>query len=164
MAIIGIITNLNNIMELENKIKKSNISEKNIIIINEESIENIKNVKFDILIISEEAKGNDKLKQIINSCKYLIINTDFKENIKLIDEQIDGYVITFGFNSKATITIVSNENEEIILEVQREIENIYKEKIECQEIKMKNNYGKNQIYLEISMKILTFLAKHKVFM
>lgn len=164
MAVIGIITNLNNIMELENKIKKSNIREKNIIIINEESIENMKNVKFDILIISEEAKENDKLKQIINSSKYLIINTDFKENIKLIDEQIDGYVITFGFNSKATITIVSNENEEIILEVQREIENIYKEKIECQEIKMENNYGKNQIYLEISMKILTFLIKHKVFM
>lgn len=159
MAVIGIITNLNNIMELEKKIKKSSINEKNIIIINEDSIENIKNVKFDVLLIFEAIKENVNVRQIINTSKYLVINTDFKENIKLLNKKDCGYVITFGFNSKSTITIISNENEEIILEVQREIKNVKDEKIECQEIKLKNNYGKSQIYLEVSMKILTLLTK-----
>ena len=71
----------------------------------------------------------------------------------------DQYVITFGFNSRATITIISNENDEIILDLQREIENLNKEKIESQEIKLENNFNKNRIYEEISMKILTFLVK-----
>ena len=43
MSVVGIITNSNNIIELEKKL--------NIIGINEKSIENMKNVKFDIIII-----------------------------------------------------------------------------------------------------------------
>lgn len=158
MAVIGIISNSNNIIEKESKIKKQ-VNEENIIIIKEEALDNIKNIKFDIIVIFEEMKNTDKVKEIIKYSKCLIINTDFKENLKLLDNNIDGYVITFGFNSKSTITIVSNENEEIILEIQREIENLFGKKIECQEIKLNNNCGKNQIYEEISMKILTFLVK-----
>ena len=48
MAVIGIITKSSNIMEIEKGLEKYNIKEKNIIIISEETIENIKNVKFDI--------------------------------------------------------------------------------------------------------------------
>ena len=51
MAVIGIITKSSNIMEIEKALKKYNIKEKNIIIISEETIENIKNVKFDIIVI-----------------------------------------------------------------------------------------------------------------
>ena len=40
MSVVGIITNSSNIIELENKL--------NIIVINEKSIENMKNVKFEI--------------------------------------------------------------------------------------------------------------------
>ena len=46
-----------------------------------------------------------------------------------------------------------------ILDLQREIENLEKKKIESQEIKLENNFNKNRIYEEISMKILTFLVK-----
>ncbi len=147
MAIIGIITNSNNIIELPN----------NLIIINEKTIENIRNVKFDVIVIYEEIKENEKIKQIINNSRYLIINTDFKLNTKLINEEFSGVVITFGFYSKSSITIISNENEEIILEIQREIKSLKDEKIECQEIKLNNNYGKNQIYPAIAMKILEIL-------
>ncbi len=159
MAVIGIITKSNNINEIEKTLEKYSIHEKNIVIITKHTIENIKNVKFDIIIIFDQIEDDDILKKILESSKYLIINTDFKENVKLLNMAEDQYVITFGFNSRATITIISNENDEIILDLQREIENLDKEKIESQEIKLENNFNKNRIYEEISMKILTFLVK-----
>lgn len=159
MAVIGIITKSNNINEIEKTLEKYSIHEKNIVIITKHTIENIKNVKFDIIIIFDQIKDDDILKKVLDSSKYLIINTDFKENVKLLNMAEDQYVITFGFNSRATITIISNENDEIILDLQREIENLDKEKIESQEIKLENNFNKNRIYEEISMKILTFLVK-----
>lgn len=159
MAVIGIITKSNNIIEIEKTLEKYGIHEKNIVIISKHTIENIKNVKFDIIIIFDQIEDDDILKKVLDSSKYLIINTDFKENMKLLDMAEDKYVITFGFNSRATITIISNENDEIILDLQREIENLEKKKIESQEIKLENNFNKNRIYEEISMKILTFLVK-----
>ena len=153
MSVVGIITNSSNIIELENKL--------NIIVINEKSIENMKNVKFDIVIIYQETKQNENIKQLISTCKYLVINTDIKENLKLLEgiDISETTIITYGFNRKSSITIVSNENDEIILEIQREINNLKDEKIECQEIKLQNNLEKNQIYLAISMKILEVLLK-----
>jgi len=153
MSVVGIITNSSNIIELENKL--------NIIVINEKSIENMKNVKFDIVIIYQETKQNENIKQLISTCKYLVINTDIKENLKLLEgiDISETTIITYGFNRKSSITIVSNENDEIILEIQREINNLKNEKIECQEIKLQNNLEKNQIYLAISLKILEILEK-----
>ena len=159
MAVIGIITKSNNINEIEKTLEKYGIHEKNIVIITKHTIENIKNVKFDIIIIFDQIEDDNILKKVLDSSKYLIINTDFKENVKLLNMAEDQYVITFGFNSRATITIISNENDEIILDLQREIENLNKEKIESKEIKLENNFNKNRIYEEISMKILTFLVK-----
>ena len=158
MAVIGIISNANNIIEKENKIKKE-LNEKNIIVINKVDIDKNKNIKFDIIVIYEEMKRTEKVKEIIKESKYIILNTDFKENINLLDENIEGMVITIGYNSKSTITIISNENEEIILEIQREIKGLFGEKIDCQEIKLKNKSEKNNIYEEISMKILAILLK-----
>ncbi len=153
MSVVGIITNSSNIIELENKL--------NIIVINEKSIENMKNVKFDIVIIYQETKQNENIKQLISTCKYLVINTDIKENLKLLEgiDISETTIITYGFNRKSSITIVSNENDEIILEIQREINNLKGEKIECQEIKLQNNLEKNHIYLAISLKILEILEK-----
>ena len=159
MAVIGIITKSNNINEIEKTLEKYGIHEKNIVIITKHTTENIKNVKFDIIIIFDKIEDDNILKKVLDASKYLIINTDFKENVKLLNMAEDQYVITFGFNSRATITIISNENDEIILDLQREIENLNKEKIESQEIKLENNFNKNRIYEEISMKILTFLVK-----
>ena len=121
----------------------------------------MKNVKFDIVIIYQETKQNENIKQLISTCKYLVINTDIKENLKLLEgiELSETTIITYGFNRKSSITIVSNENDEIILEIQREINNLKNEKIECQEIKLQNNLEKNQIYLAISLKILEILEE-----
>ena len=159
MSVVGIITSQNNIIEIEEKIKRNQINEKNILIITKENIGNIKNVKFDIVVIFDKIQEQEELKKVVRESKCVLLNSDYKENLKLIDEHTNSYVITFGYNSRASITIVSNENEEIILEIQREINLNKKQKIECQEIKMNNNFAKKYIYEEIAMKILTILLK-----
>ena len=130
MAVIGIIEKNNNIIEMEKTLEKYNMN-----------------------------KENSLLCKIIETSKYLIINTDYKENLQLLSKIENTHVITFGFNKRATITIISNEDNEIILDIQREFENLYYEKIESQEIKLERKLGKKHIYEEISMKILTILAK-----
>ncbi len=120
---------------------------------------NIKNVKFDMIIIFDQIEEDEEIKKVVRESKYVLLNSDYKENLKLIDEHTNSYVITFGYNSRASITIISNENDEIILEIQREIDLAKNKKIECQEIKMNNNFAKKYIYEEIAMKILTILLK-----
>lgn len=159
MAVIGIITQNDNTIEIEEKIKKYDNHEKNLIIINEDNAENIKHVKFDVIVIFEEIEVTNNIKEVTARSKYIIVNSDFKNNLRLLDSNNVPYVITYGFSSKATITIISNENDEIILDIQREIENISKKKIESQEIKLESKFGKKHIYEEIAMKILEIMVK-----
>ena len=158
MPVIGIISKNENIIEIEENLIKYGINEKNIIIINEQNIANVCNVKFDILIIYEEITTTNVLKDIINNTKFIILNNDFKNNL-VLDNNYEVYVITYGFNSKSTIMIISNENDEIILEIQREIEDLQKRKIDVQEIKVEKKLSKKHIYEEIAFKILTILLK-----
>ena len=158
MPVIGIISKNENIIEIEENLIKYGINEKNIIIINEQKIANVCNVKFDILIIYEEITTTNVLKDIINNTKYIILNNDFKNNL-VLDNNYEVYVITYGFNSKSTIMIISNENDEIILEIQREIEDLKKRKIDVQEIKFEKKLSKKHIYEEIAFKILTILCR-----
>ena len=115
-------------------------------------------MKFDILIIYEEITTTNVQKDIINNTKYIILNNDFKNNL-VLDNNYEVYVITYGFNSKSTIMIISNENDEIILEIQREIEDLQKRKVDVQEIKFEKKLSKKHIYEEIAFKILTILLK-----
>ena len=158
MPVIGIISKNENIIEIEENLIKYGINEKNIIIINEQNIANVCNVKFDILIIYEEITTTNVLKDIINNTKFIILNNDFKNNL-VLDNNYEVYVITYGFNSKSTIMIISNENDEIILEIQREIEDLQKRKIDVQELKFEKKLSKKHIYEEIAFKILTILLK-----
>ena len=159
MSVIGIITQNNNIIETEENINKYPINLENTIIINEENAENILHVKFDIVVIYEDIKPTATIRKVLNGTKYLIINADYKNNLELVNQDTEAYVITYGFKSKSTITIISNENDEIILEIQREIEDINKQKIDPQEIKIERKFGKKRIYEEIAIKILKKIAK-----
>jgi hypothetical protein len=164
MKVIGIITKNNNIIKTKENLKKMKINSENIIIICEKNIENVKNVRFDILIIFEEIAKTKIISQIISKCKYLIINTDIKSNSELLNITDNNYVITYGFNSKSTITVISNENDEIILGIQRKLESLTGNSIEIQEIKIIRKLEKNSIYDEISFTILNLLIKNKVIM
>jgi len=109
MAFIGIIADSKYEMQikrvLESKLNSQN-KEHTIIVINDKSIENVKNIKFETES-SLEVVNNKELN-----------------------------IITFGFNSKATI-IASSVEENFIISVQRKIVDINKKTIEPQEIEIK---------------------------
>lgn len=136
MSFIGIISESRNEAYI-NRILNNKLTNKNIININEKNIENIKNVTFEtILINGENAKILSKLhilKNMITKAKYLVINADVENNLIVLDN-INANVITFGFNSKSTITASSVNDENILICVQRIIEDINREKIEPQEL------------------------------
>ena len=138
MIFIGIVTDLesqNNISEL---LKKNNIlNENNVIFINEKNIDNIKNVHFDTVIINREFKKIDELNHVLLNVKNIVINMDLNIDWEELNIR-EVNVITYGFNSKSSITISSVTDDDVLICVQRNINSNYGE-IELQEIKIENN-------------------------
>lgn len=144
MSFIGIISDGKN-EEYISKVLTNKIDKANIININEKNIDNIKNVRFETILISGDNKKIlpklDILKNIISNVKYLIINADIETNMLVLDN-LDINVITFGFNNKSTITASSVKEENVLICVQRTILNIKSKEVEPQEINISTS-GKN---------------------
>lgn len=138
MIFIGIVTDSkseNNITEL---LKNNNsLNENNVIFIKEKNIDNIKNVHFDTVIINREFEKMDELNNLLNNAKNIVINMDVNINWKELNI-ISANIITYGFNSKSSITISSVADDDVLICVQRNINSNYGE-IELQEIKIENN-------------------------
>ena len=128
MPFVGIVSKENDSNFIKNAISK-NSKENNfeIININKKSIENIKNVKFDILVICENIekilKNSLYLEEIIKKADYIIVNSDVKENLSIL-KNVETNIVTYGFNAKATITISSIKEEKTMVCIQRKINGI----------------------------------------
>ena len=169
MAFIGIIAESKNEAQikriLDNNLNSPN-KEHTVVIINDKSIDNIRNIRFETILVinlDEMTEKKEILNELFKNTKYLVINSDIDNNLEIINN-IKSNVITFGFNQKATITASSVE-ESLMLCLQRKIIDINKNVLEPQEIqvkilnkKMSNNtnnsmgiasilliYGKNEI-------------------
>lgn len=157
MYLVGIIEKSCNTMEMNRILEKNNIYKKcTVSKMTESNLSNFKNIKFDVIIINYEMnleKCEDSLKNILNNAKIILLNIDYKENLKVVKD-IDTQVITYGFNKKATVTITSCDEDNIILEVQREIINLKNEKNESTELKYPYKTGENGLHLYTSLVIL----------
>ena len=157
MSLIGIVANKKDIQAIKKKISVYN---GDIIEINKQSINNLKNIQFDEIIFLKDIILQDSeykfMKNIISKARYLIINVDIGMDIfnKIkIEKPIK--LITFGFNSKATITISSIKEEKIIVCLQRDIQRFDNKIIETQEKEIKINKGKvKKIYNELVVFII----------
>ena len=157
MSLIGIVANKKDIQAIKKKIFVYNCD---IIEINKQSINNLKNIQFDEIIFLKDIILQDSeykfMKNIISKARYLIINVDIGMDIfnKIkIEKPIK--LITFGFNSKATITISSIKEEKIIVCLQRDIQRFDNKIIETQEKEIKINKGKvKKIYNELVVFII----------
>ena len=135
MPFIGIISNDKDESIIDKEIEeKLNLKENSVIFIKEKSIENIKNIRFETIIINRKFRNVKILKEMFKNTKYLIINSDIEDNLRLL-ENVKAIVITYGFNSKATITASSVSEDEVIICLQRSIKNKNSKNIEIQEIK-----------------------------
>jgi len=129
MYLVGVISDNK---EIANVFKKEfDKSRAEIINLDLKNIENFKNVKFNLVLISnlEKYKKNSTFKKIVSNSNIAVVNTDNKKNLEIL-ENLKGTVITYGFNQKATITASSVEDSNISICVQRVIENVNGEKIE----------------------------------
>ena len=137
MIFIGIVSD-NKSMD----ILKENLVAKNVkfIHINRKSIENIKNIKFETIIINKELTYfEDKIniiEKICNKAKYLVINTDIKLDFNL-DNNKKINIITFGLNQKATVTISSITENSVLIDLQRSLKDRNENLIEVGEKQIK---------------------------
>ncbi len=91
--------------------------------INKESIDNLKNIKFDTVLLDDfviDSEDKEVLKGIINNSKTVIVNSDISDNLKLLNNY-KKTIITYGFNVNANISLSSIEDDNNIICIQRNI-------------------------------------------
>ncbi|MCI8273123.1 MAG: hypothetical protein HFJ55_03460 [Clostridia bacterium] len=158
MQLIGIVGNKKDIQSIK---KSISIQDHEIIEINEKSIKNLQNIKFDEIILLKGIKLPEEeyeyMRKLISNVEYLIINADIKE-LGNIETEKPIKLITFGFNSKATITISSIKEDKIIICLQRNIKKFSNKIIEAQEkeIEAKGENGE-KIYNKLVVFIINEL-------
>lgn len=162
MSFIGIITDKKNENDLanclHNSFSKKNIKE-NVIIINNKNINNIKNIKFDSLLINKKLTGRpDVVKKLLSNSKNLIVNSDIDTGLDMINKT-NSNIITYGFNPKSTITASSLEDDDALICIQRNIKNTSNNIVEQQEIKVAK--VNNNPYIIMAVETLTLLHDTK---
>ena len=55
----------------------------NIIFINDKNISNVKNIKFETIIIDAKIKNKFELRKILSNAKYIILNSDIELDINI---------------------------------------------------------------------------------
>lgn len=92
--------------------------------ITKQNIKNFLNIKFDTIIITNKLdKLNNEinaLTKIFKQTNYLIFNTDIPNEVEL-EDKLHTKIITYGFNSKATIVISSVGEENLLVDIQRDL-------------------------------------------
>lgn len=144
MSIIGIIASEGQVNQIRKELKKN--LEVELISINYKSIENIKNIKFKIVIIYDSIeKLKEKqfyVKEILKETKYLLLNKDITINEEIFKD-MNANILTYGLKQKSTITVSSIGEKQIIISIQRAFKNIKGKMISEQEIPI--NLRKNNL-------------------
>ena len=127
MTFIGIISDEKSFERIKEKVKENINGNIQLISINKKSIGNIKNIRFETIIIDSDMKKFKQeeyvIKQLCSYAKYLIVNTDLNLTFSILNhEKIN--IITYGHNQKATVTTSSITDTDILIYLQRNIKNI----------------------------------------
>lgn len=150
MSFIGIVANkkcFENIKKkIEEKMQEETIS---FIQINLRSIENIKNIKFETIVIEDnlEKFKNHKplLEKILQNTQYLMINTDKNQEIE--EKWLNS--ITYGLNQKANVTVSSISETDILVYWQKNLQNKEGDTIEIEERRIEKEERKRLKTYEI---------------
>lgn len=134
MSFIGVITEKKNVSYMKKVLYQNLAQQKHtIIFITENNIENIKNIKFETLVITRKFNHPMGLKKLLKGTTFLIINYDLENEIEILQD-MKLTVITYGFNLKSSITISSLEEDNILICIQRAMKDIKEQTIEPQEL------------------------------
>jgi hypothetical protein len=119
MYFIGIITDKNSENNIKNIIKEDS-DQKKLIFLNNKNIKNFKNIKFDSIIINNKMEDSYDLEKILEKSKYILYNSDININTKVISNAYSN-IITYGYNTNATVTISSATDEYYLIFIQKNI-------------------------------------------
>ncbi len=160
MSFIGVVASKKCYENIKKKVTEELKDESiNFVQINLRSIENIKNIKFETIILEdniEKFKNNKEiLNKIIENTQYLIINTD--KNLEQIKIENITNVITYGLNQKATVTVSSISETDILVYLQNILENKEGNKIEIEETRIKK--GEKELFKNYEILIVYTLLK-----
>lgn len=154
MFFIGVITNQKNEMYIKKKLSNI-IPSGNVIYITDKNILNIKNIKFETIIIDSKIGKEKELRKILSTANFVILNSDTDINLDVFND-LNLTVITYGFNNKSTFTVSSITENSIIICLQRVILNKNNTKIEPQEYELEIDQNTEK-YAVIAIKILEIL-------
>lgn len=136
MFFIGIITDKNSENNIKN-IMKDKLKESEIVFLNNNNLENFRNVKFDSIVINNEIEDKYLLDKILEKSKYVLYNSDIKTK-ENFSKDLYQNIITYGYNSKAVVTISSVTDESYLIYIQKNIDG-YNKSAGIQEIKFEKN-------------------------
>ena len=164
MQLVGIIAKKKDVQAIRKEIKEIKTEKIEIIEITKDNIKNLRNIKFEEIIFLENIEFNSDeykyMKELISKARFLILNGDIKVTIlEKIEIQEPIQIITFGFNSKSTITISSVSEDKIIICLQRDIKKANGEILEKQEIEIKLKKDNKKIYNNLVVFIIKELRK-----
>lgn len=149
MPFIGVFAKENDNNFIKNEINRnSKINKFEIININSKSLENLKNIKFDVFVIKENIleliNNSNYIKNIINNSNYIILNTDLNNEALITRKE---RIITYGFNTNSDISVSSIKDENIMICVQNKIKSMNEKIIEEQEVIIKvKRHNINKLY------------------
>ena len=156
MPLVGIIAKKKDIQAIKKELKNKEIE---IIEITRNSVKNIKNINFEEIVINEDIilaeDEYEYMSAILSKVKYLIINGDVDiEILNKIKLEEPVKMITYGFNSKSTVTVSSVKEDKILVCMQRDIEKNDGKIVEAQE---KNIYLNEQKNKKVYNKLVIFI-------
>lgn len=111
--------------------------------------DNTENTKYNIAIVLGNMKLSDKKFNLLRSSDYILINSDIKDINKMIRPNNAKNIITFGFNSKATVTASSvsdDEYKKVAFCIQREVPTFSNKILVQQEFSVKAKVLNTDVY------------------
>ncbi len=140
MSFIGIVASRKCFENIKKKIIEE-IKEETIqlIQINLRSIENIKNIKFETIIVEDNLakfkEHKEILDRIFENTQYIMINTDKNPDYEEMDKITNS--ITYGLNQKAMVTVSSISETDILVYWQKTLQNREGNQVEIEERRIK---------------------------
>lgn len=127
MTFIGMISDYKSFENIKEILKKNSKNDINLIHISKKSISNIKNIRFETIIIDSLLSSFKEETLFIETlclyARYIAINTDINTDIPDIIKKSKANIITYGLNQKATVTISSITESSILIYLQKSLKN-----------------------------------------
>lgn len=115
MTFIGMISDHKSFDKVKEELKETQLE---LIHINKKSIGNIKNIKFEIIIINSNLENFTNeiniIEKLCSKSKYVIINTDINLQFEILNQDKTN-IITYGLNQKADVTVSSITDANILV-------------------------------------------------